>query len=149
MSAHFLRHEGYVGAMGALLLHSPPKVVKGFTEIFSEPRKYSGGFSEALGKLRELEVDLVPFPLLLNPENYKTDSIELLDEIERNELIKYFEEDTDKFLDPSLEKRIKNIDSYRKPASEFLSLFKERLKILRGEHTAFGEFSARRWAAYH
>lgn len=144
MSAHFLRHEGYIGAMGALLLHEPPIITKGFTEIFSKPKKLSGGFTAALGKLREVNADLVPFPLVLRPDIYVTDTVELMDDESLGILIDYFEKDLDKYFNSKFGRRIEKVDSYWRSANEFSALFREHLDILKKEPGAYGELTARR-----
>ncbi|KNC75215.1 hypothetical protein SARC_12255, partial [Sphaeroforma arctica JP610] len=100
MQALFLRHEGYLGAVGAYVLHSGRTVDtfrrESWAENFVVPG-YQWGNPVAL---EQLSVDLKAFPYLLDEETYKADTVDLMVDADmRRYWLDYFETNKTKTRD--------------------------------------------------
>ncbi|KAJ3038029.1 hypothetical protein HDV00_001073 [Rhizophlyctis rosea] len=145
IKALFLRHEGYLGAMGAFLRHvnAPHRNrIGSFTENFSQIQKISGTSLGAVGALDEFPSSLTAFPLLEDPHTYDPDTIQLTEP----ELQHYWIDLLDKNLGDLVEmvmdwKRDQRDTKSR--ASSFEAMYREHLQRLRTEPLAYGALSIR------
>ncbi|KAH6563329.1 hypothetical protein BASA60_010736 [Batrachochytrium salamandrivorans] len=146
IKALFLRHEGYLGAVGAFLRHTPSRtMLSSFTENFSQTQKISGSSVSAVGSLEEYPSDLCPFPLLADPATYSPDTSDLSSQ----ELQAYWID----LLDVNLEHLVKIALKYdlqgqdaahaADRAKTFENMYREHLKLLRKEPNAYGELTVR------
>src|SRR6266498_1650441 len=79
MKALFLRHEGYLGAVGAFLQHRTKQRSYSFSEIFTVPQMITETSVNAYGILESTSTKLVAFPKLENLDNYHPDTLQLTD----------------------------------------------------------------------
>ncbi|KAI8822569.1 fumble-domain-containing protein [Fimicolochytrium jonesii] len=151
--ALFLRHEGYLGAMGAFFRHYPQRDrPKSFTENFTRVERISGTALSAVGTLDQFPINLTQFPLLRNPAVYNPDTTDLsksvtlqqywIDLLDRN-LASLTSMALQYRADPDGENEaIASADSADR-ASSFESMYREHLRRLRKEPTAYGVLSVR------
>src|ERR1044071_6823461 len=78
IKALFLRHEGYLGAVGAFLKHTKQRSYS-FSEIFTVPQMITENSINAYGILESTTTKLVPFPKLENLDKYNPDTLQLTD----------------------------------------------------------------------
>ncbi|KAI8926678.1 fumble-domain-containing protein [Entophlyctis helioformis] len=146
IKALFLRHEGYLGAVGAFLRHTPAKTrLASFMENFSHTQKISGSSVGAVGSLEEYPADLCPFPLIREPAVYVPDTSDLRDP----ELQRYWID----LLDVNLEHLVSialKWEGQTNPgvnvkdrAATFEKMYREHLKLLRKEPNAYGVLTVR------
>lgn len=84
VKALFLRHEGYLGSVGAFLKHTPANHLAGFfTENFTLPTKINPSSVNAVGVLEKWPDMLVPFPLLSSVSAYHPDMMDLTDPVKQ------------------------------------------------------------------
>jgi bifunctional damage-control phosphatase, subfamily II, fusion protein len=144
IKALFLRHEGYLGAMGAFLRDEKSTAKQGsFKENFSLSRKISGKSLVAVGALESSPSDLLWFPLIegdYNPDTFTLDDaesqaywIDLLD-LNLALLVKMALAGEN---GSSPEERKQRVDS-------FASMYRHHLKLLKKEPKAYGVLSVRR-----
>ena len=152
MNALFLRHEGYLGALGAFLRHNPVAPRLGsFTENFSQIQKISGSFLGAVGSLEEDTTSLVRFPLLRDPSAYKPDTSDLSD----TELQSYWINLLDVSLDhltqvavtrqhqESVKQCEGDSSSIVERAKTFENMYRQHLRRLRKEPNVYGALTVR------
>ncbi|KAJ3296136.1 hypothetical protein HK104_001944 [Borealophlyctis nickersoniae] len=147
IKALFLRHEGYLGAMGAFLRHVDQVPVRArrmgsFTENFSQIQRISGTSLGAVGSLEEYPTNLTAFPLLADPASYKPDTIDLKDP----ELQRYWFDLLDKNLGDLVEMALQwkgDQHDSRNRASSFENMYRDHLQRLRVEPKAYGALSIR------
>jgi hypothetical protein len=142
IQAKFLRHEGYLGAMGSFLSIPSPKEVPEspvrtplyIVEDFSKTEKLGSDSLTSFGRLQTLDVALVPLTCLKG--EYTQDTIVISGDVEARE-----------YWVDLLEK---NVGRYTKLAAEFPeegdatafeSLFRRQLGKLRELPQAYGRIS--------
>jgi len=150
MKALFLRHEGYLGAMGAFLKHVPTPTGNrsSFCENFSHSEKITEYSLSAVGVLDTVTTLLRPFPLLKNIDSYNPDTLDLGDSKLQMYWMDLLEKNLRNLLDLALnwqpnlndDKLSNGMDRIR----HFEDLFKGHLQTLRKEPTAYGNLSVRR-----
>jgi type II pantothenate kinase len=74
MKAFFLRHEGYLGAVGAFLKHQDTLKRSSFSENFTHTTKIAANSINALGVLDSLPTSMAPLPKLLDVYEYRPDT---------------------------------------------------------------------------
>ncbi|TPX61188.1 pantothenate kinase [Powellomyces hirtus] len=152
--ALFLRHEGYLGAMGAFFRHAPQNTrLHSFKENFTRIEKISGTSLGAVGTLDEFPTHLSAFPLLKNPTTYNPDTTDLsksvplqqywIDLLDRNlasltSIVLQHGADNRPVMDGSAV----STDSATR-ASSFETMYRDHLQRLRREPTAYGVLSVR------
>jgi type II pantothenate kinase len=79
MESLFLRHEGYLGAIGAFVKHTPPTRMRAgsFAENFTLAT--DANVVPSIGSLEQLPIQLVRFPLLKEP--YECDTFDMTPEL--------------------------------------------------------------------
>jgi len=152
--ALFLRHEGYLGAIGAFMN------AKVFEEnnLWGENYASSSGYRENPPKEDEkrrnrksistLELDIIDtpcqsFPYLGNPQSYKADTWDLTDDIEsRTYWLNTFRDSTDKTAKIAEESQPHESDA-RQRSEEFKQRYLTRLNELEASPGAYGRLSVR------
>ncbi|KAJ3133068.1 hypothetical protein HK101_004494 [Irineochytrium annulatum] len=139
IKALFLRHEGYLGAMGAFLRHSPRKRLGSFTENFSQIHRFSQTSPLSVGALETfLPSSMLPFPLLHDLSSYNPDTSEMTDP-----RIQHYWID---LLGKNLHDLVEMVIGWqggRSRAEGFESLYRDHLARLRKEPNAYGALSVR------
>lgn len=88
----FLRHEGYLGAIGAFLTHPRTRTHRGsFSENFSQVHRLKRGSITALGMLEQMPARLFVFPKLVQ-DFYSPDTFKLQSVVEQHYWINMLEE---------------------------------------------------------
>lgn len=148
--ALFLRHEGYLGAIGAFV--SFPKSKINGTSTWSENVALSSGFpvnkdKRSASPFDTFQLDRIKLvfdtcPLLANPSSYEADLIDLaIDEDSREYWLDLFENGIDVVV-----KQVVSTDSTddaRSRGEQFKSQFLGTLKSLRSSPHAYGELTIR------
>jgi len=153
----FLRHEGYLGAIGAFL--------KGAQECDADKYSWSENYAGSSGlqtgppehELRslppthnvdQLEMDridqqLVFCPLLQQPADYIADTVDLTRDPEaRQYWLQCFEESLDKFMAQAIKSQPNSIDAADR-AKQFKEKYISRLQYLKQHPCAFGSLTVR------
>ncbi|XP_077987718.1 4'-phosphopantetheine phosphatase-like [Glandiceps talaboti] len=153
----YLRHEGYLGAIGAFLkgaeedntfkyqwgenyagssgLNSPPPVIS----FLSRGRSSTFDMLE----LDKLDRMLVPLPALVCPSLYHPDVVDLTKDIEaRQYWLDCFEEALDRVADCATRSQPQSEDAIER-AQEFKEKYKKRLHDLRDQPFAYGSLTVR------
>lgn len=146
-TALFLRHEGYLGAVGAYLKGTETEALIGnYGEnfAFSDGLELTDMVTKAISslELELLDLPLVPFPLV-NMNTYEADLFNLtLDTEARNYWLEIFHSGLDRFC-----KVIRAGESNRDNLDKRIDLFKSKflacLSLLRGNPYAYGNLSVR------
>ncbi|XP_047130488.1 4'-phosphopantetheine phosphatase isoform X1 [Hydra vulgaris] len=149
LHALFMRHEGYLGAIGAFLSTSFPH---SDSSCWLENLAGSSAFPEnneiSASKFGKFELDRIrfkvePCPLLVNCSEYKPDLIDLgSEEIGRAYWINVFEEGIDSFVEKAIQSQSGQSDAEQR-AAEFKKQFLERLNILKVAPYSFGQLTVR------
>ncbi|KAJ3190165.1 hypothetical protein HDU85_000456 [Gaertneriomyces sp. JEL0708] len=141
--ALFLRHEGYLGAMGAFLRHAPKRSrLRSFTENFTRIEKISGTSVGAVGSsLDQFPTALTTFPLLANPARYKPDTTDLKSSALQLYWINLLDKNLGDLADMAMQWR-KGTDT-KSRASSFEAMYREHLERLRREPNVYGALSIR------
>lgn len=90
-TALFIRHDGYIGALGAFFGDEDPQSARprmlgpgSLQENFARERRISEHAVGAVGVLDAVRDRMVEFPLLLAPHEYQPDTIVILDAEQRD-----------------------------------------------------------------
>ena len=157
VQATFLRHEGYLGAIGAFLKgaevmdtskYSWTENLYGSSSFQAQFPSHPKGSKEASLEMDHLEIDrfdspLGYCPLLKNPDNYIPDTIDLTrDHDARVYWLQCFEDSLPKFTDRARESQSHSADSGER-AEKFQEKFLSRIQLLRKEAFAFGNLTVR------
>uniref|UniRef100_T1INC0 4'-phosphopantetheine phosphatase n=1 Tax=Strigamia maritima TaxID=126957 RepID=T1INC0_STRMM len=160
VQALFLRHEGYLGAIGAFL-----KATEEYGDVFLDADKYSWSenyagssglqsplptqkvFNTDLGlgmfEMDSFDTQLVYCPLLADPSTYVADAVDLTtDKDARDYWLQCFEDATDKFVAQAISSQ-PNTDDAAARASKFRDKYLNRLKHLREQPFAYGSLTVR------
>lgn len=163
--ALFLRHEGYLGAIGAFLkgVEEDVDFRLGNLDVLTWRENYAGssGLSSAKrspdmvntriadGALYDvLEMDqfthtLVPFPLLASHSDYFPDTQDLtMDTEARDYWLKCFEDGLDKVIDRAVASQSEALDA-KERAEKFRNKFRLRLSVLKQQPAAYGSLNVR------
>jgi type II pantothenate kinase len=140
MQAHFLRHEGYLGAVGAFLKDPPQYArLKSLTENFSHTEVLRNDSLSAVGALEEYPDDLQPYPLLYDKDLYNPDTSNLADP----SLQTYWIDLLDVNLKHLVELATKKDTDSLTRASLFESMYRQHLSELRLKPNAYGPLTVR------
>ncbi|XP_064455596.1 4'-phosphopantetheine phosphatase-like [Ornithodoros turicata] len=154
VQASFLRHEGYLGAVGAFL-----KGAKNDTEKYSWGENYAGssGLQSPIPTqlslhnntmIDQLEMDrfdwqLVYCPLLLDPAGYHADTVDLTRDAEaRTYWLNCFEDAIDKFVEVAVRSQPHKGDALAR-ALMFKEKYIRRLQHLHEHPFAYGSLTVR------
>ncbi|EGF79438.1 hypothetical protein BATDEDRAFT_89522 [Batrachochytrium dendrobatidis JAM81] len=144
IKALFLRHEGYLGAVGAFLRHTPSKTkLSSFTENFSQIQKISGSSLSAFGALEEYPSDLCQFPLLADPIAYVPDTSNLHELKLQSYWIDIVDINLEHLVDIALKWDVQSKEAVSGRAKTFVKMYREHLKLLRKEPNAYGVLTVR------
>ncbi|KAJ3310341.1 Pantothenate kinase 4 [Boothiomyces sp. JEL0838] len=137
IKAQFLRHEGYLGAVGAFL-RDPPTYARlnSFTENFSSIEKNN---ITAVGSLEEYPTELKQFPLLLDPKSYNPDTTVLTERHLHSYWIDLLDANLKSLVDIATEK---NEDALAR-AEMFEKMYRHHLSELKTNPNAYGTLSVR------
>ncbi|KXS12164.1 fumble-domain-containing protein [Gonapodya prolifera JEL478] len=143
MRAFFLRHEGYLGAVGAFLKHTPKRLRSGsFYENFTLADRKTAASLSAVGTLDVAPTPLVSFPLLADGSLYQPDTMELPSNPRlTQEWINILEKNLHQLVEMAL--TWSNSASDNTKAELFESTYRNHLARLREEPHAYGTPSVR------
>lgn len=141
----FLRHEGYLGAMGAFLrgTHNQPQPLsfQSFNENFSQITKMCVNSPSAVGALDTLPSELTAFPLLLKAE-YKPDTLDLSDPSLQSYWINLLDRNLGSLVDLALEIQ-DSVENSTERARSFELMYRAHLQTLSKEPSAYGVLTVR------
>ncbi|KAJ3338808.1 Pantothenate kinase 4 [Gonapodya sp. JEL0774] len=146
MRAYFLRHEGYLGAVGAFLKHTPKRLRSGsFYENFTLADRNTAASLSAVGTLDVVPKPLVSFPLLANPDTYQPDTMDLPSNPRlTQEWIDILERNLHQLVEMALTWSGNAFSEDRQGKAElFESTYRNHLARLRAEPHAYGTPSVR------
>ncbi|XP_067145341.1 4'-phosphopantetheine phosphatase [Centruroides vittatus] len=155
VQALFLRHEGYLGAIGAFLKGAE----ECDTQKYSWGENYAGSsglknafpsqfFSQNNTVIDQLEVDrynwqLVYCPLLSNPYSYVPDTVDLTQDPDAREYwLLCFEDAVDKFVQRAVQSQLHRCDAVQR-ANLFKEKYVDRLHHLKDHPFAYGSLTVR------
>ena len=136
-----MRHEGYLGAVGAFL-HDPPMNAKlhAFTENFSTIEAMSSNGLYAVGSLEEHSSEVFPLPLLADPSQYNPDTSKLIAD---PKLQAYWIDLLDANLHYLIELAVQKNPDAEARASKFENMYRQHLQELRQKPKAYGDLTVR------
>ncbi|XP_023931530.1 pantothenate kinase 4 isoform X2 [Lingula anatina] len=156
IQALFLRHEGYLGAIGAFLKGAEEEEADKYSWIedyagssgLQSPRTSKVPLRERKSTFDMLELHrfsnpLVNCPLLLDPSSYFPDVVDLTqDAAAREYWLQCFEEATDKFVERAIASQPDSVDASDR-AAKFKDKYLQRLKEFKANPSAFGSLTVR------
>nr|XP_035163329.1 4'-phosphopantetheine phosphatase isoform X3 [Callithrix jacchus] len=172
VQALFLRHEGYLGAIGAFLKGAEQDIKSkvdagGLAFCFPDPNQYSWGENYAgssglmstspelgpaqrarsgtfdLLEMDRLERPLVNLPLLLDPPSYVPDTVDLTDDaLARKYWLTCFEEALDGVVKRAVASQPDSVDAAER-AEKFRQKYWNKLQTLRQQPFAYGTLTVR------
>jgi pantothenate kinase len=151
MKAYFLRHEGYVGAIGAFFAHESQNQRSKRSGSVFENFTLARGSGASIGEVGSLEFQshLVPFPLIAQP--YVVDTMDLTSNTELAEYwIDLLEKNLHNLVGLAVEWEQKfddrddlTVSTDQQRAKEFEATYRGHLKRLREDPAAYGQLSVR------
>ncbi|CAJ0648170.1 13867_t:CDS:10 [Entrophospora sp. SA101] len=145
MKAFFLRHEGYLGTVGAFLKHRTRHRYS-FSENFTMSQKITGSSTYAYGILESTPTKLVAFPKIGDITHYQPDTISLTDPQIQDCWISTLEKNENVINNEGplqLEKQQEDNEDAKRRASTFDTLFRSHLDKLRDQPNMYGAFTVR------
>jgi type II pantothenate kinase len=141
--ALFLRHEGYLGAVGAFLSQRPAqnRRLVSFQESFITAQKISPLSISAVGVLNEAPSSLTPFPLLANAEEYNPNTLRLTDASSQHYWIDLLDRNLEKLTHLAIEWEKGRSEDAVQRANAFKDMYRQHLQQLRREPNSYGPFS--------
>ncbi|KAL4220369.1 Pantothenate kinase 4 [Mactra antiquata] len=152
----FLRHEGYLGAIGAFL--------KGATEEDADKYSWEENFAGSSGlahpkpsrqvlsttdsefdklEFDRLEKNLLPCPLLLDGDSYLPDTVDLTqDTLAREYWLQCFKDSIEKQEEQAIKSQ-STVDGAEKRAGQFKHKYLDRLETLERNPCAYGSLNVR------
>ncbi|XP_066126748.1 4'-phosphopantetheine phosphatase isoform X2 [Saccopteryx bilineata] len=157
VQALFLRHEGYLGAIGAFLKGAEQDnpnqyswgenyagssgLMSSSPELCPAQRAKSGTFD--LLEMDRLERPLVNLPLLLDPSSYVPDTVDLTDDaLARKYWLSCFEEALDGVVKRAVASQPGSVDAVER-AEKFRHKYWDKLQTLRHQPFAYGTLTVR------
>ncbi|XP_073653410.1 4'-phosphopantetheine phosphatase isoform X3 [Tursiops truncatus] len=157
VQALFLRHEGYLGAIGAFLKGAEQDnpnqysweenyagssgLMSSSPELCPTQRPRSGTFD--LLEMDRLERPLVNLPLLLDPSSYVPDTVDLTDDaLARKYWLTCFEEALDGVVKRAVASQPGSVDAAER-AEKFRQKYWNKLQTLRQQPFAYGTLTVR------
>jgi len=144
IKALFLRHEGYLGALGAFLKHHgniQEQDLIGFSENFTKAERINTTAINAVGL-----IDIVPkltyFPLISSDE-YHPDTFDLTDPELQKYWIDTFDKNLHKMVDMALSWQKTHYVTNTENPKSFEDIYRKHLQVLRREPNAYGPLSVR------
>ena len=148
MKAFFLRHEGYLGAVGAFLKGNGfvQSRKTSFLENFTRPLFVASKRStQAVGSIDMSPTKFSAFPLLFDVMTYNPDIVDLgsADMELTNYWIDLLEKNMSSLTDMAL-RNVKRDDTLEKKIDAFKRVFSGHLSVLRKDPTSYGALNLRR-----
>ncbi|KAJ1984765.1 hypothetical protein H4R34_000453 [Dimargaris verticillata] len=145
MKALFLRHEGYLGAMGAYLKRTSRKSRNNsFYENFTMPQTIADKSLSAYGTLDQAPRTLKPFPLLASAETYEPDTLDLTQPESQEYWIGTLERRQPHVVQLASEwARARGDSEATGKAQRFDQLYRDHLAHLRQQPLAYGPLTLR------
>ncbi|XP_066588941.1 4'-phosphopantetheine phosphatase [Prorops nasuta] len=145
----FLRHEGYLGAIGAFLYGAEQSDKYSWLENYAGSSGFNNSVPSDLGiKVDQLEIDQVETavtfcPLLTDPTAYNPDTTDLvLDKEARDYWLQCFEESIDKFITRAIHSQ-PHSPTARERAAKLKEKYVNRLHYLHIQPCAYGILTVR------
>ncbi|XP_076171818.1 4'-phosphopantetheine phosphatase [Ptiloglossa arizonensis] len=145
----FLRHEGYLGAIGAFLYGAEQSDQHSWLENYAGSSGFKDSISTDLGiKVDQLEIDqaenAVTFcPLLKDPATYNPDTTDLAEDKEaRDYWLQCFEESVDKFIARAIHSQPHSLTA-KDRATKLKEKYINRLHYLHLQPFAYGALTVR------
>lgn len=145
----FLRHEGYLGAIGAFLYGAEQSNEHNWLENYAGSSGFKDSVSTGLGiKVDQLEIDqaenAVTFcPLLKDPASYNPDTTNLVEDKEaRDYWLQCFEESVDKFIARAIHSQ-PHSQTAKGRATKLKEKYVNRLHYLHLQPFAYGALTVR------
>ncbi|XP_039612086.1 4'-phosphopantetheine phosphatase isoform X2 [Polypterus senegalus] len=159
VQALFLRHEGYLGAIGAFLKGAEEDNPNQYSwgenyagssglmsvspELYPMQRTRSGTFPFDMLEMDRLDRQLVNLPLLLDPSSYIPDTVDLTeDAMAREYWLSCFEEALDGVVSRAVASQPDLTDA-KERAEKFSQKYQHKLKTLRQQPFAYGSLTVR------
>ncbi|CAB4486120.1 fumble-domain-containing protein [Rhizophagus irregularis] len=148
MKALFLRHEGYLGAVGAFLQYRTKQRSYSFSEIFTVPQMITENSVNAYGILESTSTKLVAFPKLENLDEYQPDTLQLTDSTAQKYWIDVLERNLHSLVELAKEwtsdsENDGQNQDVQSRASSFDTLFRGHLARLRDQPNMYGALTVR------
>jgi type II pantothenate kinase len=143
MKALFLRHEGYLGAVGAFLQHRIRQRSYSFSEIFTVPQMITENFVNAYGILESTSMRLIAFPKLENLDEYHPDTFQLTNSASQKYWIDFLEKNLHSLVKLAIEFNDNDKQDVQHRASSFDTLFRSHLARLRDQPNMYGALTVR------
>ncbi|XP_035721308.1 4'-phosphopantetheine phosphatase-like [Vespa mandarinia] len=145
----FLRHEGYLGAIGAFLYGTEHPEEHSWLENYAGSSGFKDSISSNLGiKVEQLEIDQIEnavtfCPLLKDPTSYNPDTTDLVEDKEaRDYWLHCFEESVDKFVARAILSQPQN-PTAKDRATKLREKYINRLHYLNLQPFAYGILTVR------
>ncbi|XP_043676173.1 4'-phosphopantetheine phosphatase isoform X2 [Vespula pensylvanica] len=145
----FLRHEGYLGAIGAFLYGTEQPEEYSWLENYAGSSGFKDSIPSNLGiKVEQLEIDQIEnavtfCPLLKDPTSYNPDTTDLVEDKEaRDYWLHCFEESVDKFVARAILSQPQN-PTAKDRASKLKEKYINRLHYLNLQPFAYGILTVR------
>src|SRR5436305_5383605 len=147
IKALFLRHEGYLGAVGAFLKHRTKQRSYSFSEIFTVPQMITENSINAYGILESTPMRLIAFPKL-ELDEYHPDTLQLTDLTSQRCWINVLEKNLHSLVELAIKWTSSSDDDkqqedVQRRASSFDTLFRSHLARLRNQPNMYGALTVR------
>lgn len=145
----FLRHEGYLGAIGAYLYGTEQSDKYSWLENYAGSSGFKDSVTTDLGmKIDQLEIDQAEYavtfcPLLKDPASYNPDTTDLAQDKEaRDYWLQCFEESVDKFVSRAIHSQ-SHSPTAKDRGSKLKEKYINRLHYLHTQPVAYGALTVR------
>ena len=142
IKALFLRHEGYIGAIGAFMKQSHPEKSLKFVESFIKVERISPYSVSAMGVLNQNNNPTSVFPLLSHPESYQPDTL-ILNDASQHQWIDKLDSNLEKLAEMAISWDSNRTEDASQRANKFKEMYRQHLNLLKKEPNAYGPFTAR------
>ncbi|KAI9207464.1 fumble-domain-containing protein [Polychytrium aggregatum] len=145
IKALFLRHEGYLGAVGAFLRHMPGRQARlgSFTENFSHVEQPTQAALAAVGTLDSYPTGLTAFPALEDINTYQPDTVTLNDLESQQYWITLLDRNLADLVELVIEWDNVGKEDAKERASKFEKMYREHLERLTKEPNSYGVLTIR------
>ncbi|RKP08492.1 hypothetical protein THASP1DRAFT_29717 [Thamnocephalis sphaerospora] len=143
MKAFFLRHEGYLGAVGAFLMHQSNRMRASFSENFTVATTIADSSVNALGTLDSLPSGLAPLPKLADVRSYLPDTFSLANDADHQYWTAALERNLSNMGQLAIEWQPDDPVNARKRVARFNDVFRKHLDRLRNNPGVYGALTVR------
>jgi hypothetical protein len=141
--AFFLRHEGYLGAVGAFMKHQDNQVKSTFSENFTVTTKITEDSVSAMGTLDSKPNGLAPLPKLKDIRSYVPDTFSLADPEDQKYWTSAVERNLNSIAQLAMEWGSDNREDAKKRIDGFTGVFRKHLAELRANPGIYGSLTVR------